>query len=237
MAPLANLTTEFDLDGRNITLRIRHNPRARRMILKIDHTSGEVHVTAPTKKSIKDVPDFVAREETWIRSKLAQLPERLTFTEGTIIPLRGTPTTLCHHPERRRGVWHNVEAATLGVSGDRAFMARRVNDWLRREARAALLEAVAGYTRHLDMALPRVTIRDTTTRWGSCSSTGALSFSWRLILAPPQILTYVAAHETAHLRYLNHSRAFWALVEDLHPDYRDAETWMKTNALELFRYG
>ena len=101
MVQAANLTTEMHLGDTNVTLRIKHNPRARRMILKIDHTSGEVHVTAPTKKSMKDAPGFVAREEAWVKSKLAQLPERQTFSAGATIPLQGTPTTICHHPERR----------------------------------------------------------------------------------------------------------------------------------------
>lgn len=237
MVQAATLITELHLGDTNITLRVKHNPRARRMILKIDHTSGEVHVTAPTKKSMKDAPGFVAREEAWVMSKLAQLPVRQTFTPGATIPLQDRPTTICHHPARRRGVWHNPELATLGVSGDAAFVPRRVTDWLRREARRLLIEAVSGFTKAQGLALPKITIRDTTTRWGSCSSTGAMSFSWRLVLAPPEILTYVAAHETAHLTHLNHSKAFWALLESLDPDYTSAEAWMKKNALELFRYG
>lgn len=237
MAQAANLTTELRMGDRNITLRIKHNPRARRMILKIDHTSGEVHVTAPTKKSMKDAPDFVAREQDWIKAKLAQLPDRQAFVEGAVIPLRGTPTVICHHPEKRRGVWHDKAFNALGVSGDAEFVPRRVSDWLRREARGALVEAVSGFTQALGLPLPKITIRDTTTRWGSCSSTGTLSFSWRLVLAPPNILTYVAAHETAHLTHLDHSKAFWALLESLDPDYRSAEAWMNQNAMELFRYG
>lgn len=237
MTKQANLVTQLDLDGRNITLRVRHNPRARRMILKIDHTSGEVHVTAPTKKSMKEALSFAAKEEEWIRAKLGELPQRQSFCHGAVIPFRGVPTTLIHEPERRRGVWHNAETATIGVSGDAEFMPRRMGDWLRREARSALGEAVSTWTGQLDLPLPKISIRDTSSRWGSCSSSGTLSFSWRLILAPPQILTYVAAHETAHLKHLNHSKSFWKLVERLHPDYQVAETWMKKNAVDLFRYG
>ena len=184
MVQAANLTTELHLGDTNVTLRIKHNPRARRMILKIDHTSGEVHVTAPTKKSMKDAPGFVAREEVWVKSKLAQLPQRQAFIAGATIPLQGTPTPICHHPERRRGVWHDRALATLGVSGDTQFVPRRVHDWLRREARRLLVDAVAVFTQAQSLALPKITIHDTTTRWGSCSSSGALSFSWRLILAP-----------------------------------------------------
>lgn len=237
MATQANLITQIDLDGRTITLRVRHNPRARRMILKIDHTTGEVHVTTPTKKSMKEALSFAAQEEAWIRAKLDQLPQRQGFHDGAVIPLRGIPTTIYHDPKRRRGVWHNAEEDAIGVSGDAEFIPRRVNDWLRREARHALIDAVSLWTSRLDLALPKVSIRDTSSRWGSCSSSGALSFSWRLILTPPQILGYVAAHETAHLRHLNHSKAFWKLVETLDPDYKTAETWMKKNAVDLFRYG
>lgn len=237
MVRAANLVTEFEVGGRNVTLRVRHNPRARRMILKIDHTSGEVHVTAPTKKSMKEALSFAAREESWIRKKLAELPSRQSFVHGAGIPLRGSLAIISHRPERRRGVWYDPGEATICVSGDAAFVPRRVGDWLRREARSALVGAVSNFTKELALPLPKVTIRDTTSRWGSCSSTGTLSFSWRLILAPPEILTYVAAHETAHLKHLNHSRAFWTLLEHLDPDYKTAEAWMKSHAVDLFRYG
>lgn len=237
MAQAANLITEFELDGKNITLRVKHNPRARRMILKIDHTSGEVHVTAPTRKSMNQALDFAAKEASWIRKKLEDLPPRQRFVHGAEIPLQGTSTTIWHRPERRRGVWHDPDQKMIFVSGEADFVSRRVHDWLRREARHTLVSAVSDYTRALDLPLPKVTIRDTSSRWGSCSSSGSLSFSWRLILAPPGILTYVAAHEAAHLRHLNHSRAFWQLLENLDPNYRAAETWMKAHAVELFRYG
>ena len=106
-----------------------------------------------------------------------------------------------------------------------------------RQARADLVAAVTRHTATLAVNARRVTLRDTTTRWGSCSSSGALNFSWRLIMAPPYVLDYLAAHEVSHLVQMNHSDAFWAIVARLIPDYARAESWLKTHGVELMRYG
>lgn len=231
------LVIPFDLGGEIIMLRIKHNPRARRMILRVDHVSHDVVVTCPTKRSMAEALPFAMGEREWIAGKVAALPGRKPFRHGAVIPYRGTPTTLCHCPEKRRGVWHDPETGTINVSGDKDFMGRRTEDFLKRQAKEELTAAVRRHTLALGLALPKVTVRDTTSRWGSCSSSGALNFSWRLILAPPEILNYVAAHECAHLVHHNHSRAFWAQVEALDPDYEDHEAWITHSGADLFAYG
>jgi predicted metal-dependent hydrolase len=232
----ALLTTHLDLNGENVTLRVKHNPRARRMILRIDHTSGEVVVTSPTKKAMKDAVAFAVKESTWIAEKLANLPKTCLFADGAKIPLRGELATLRHRPEKRRGVWFTPQTQEINISGEAEFLGRRLEDFFRKEAKSALTERVASFTKTLEMPLPKITVRDTTSRWGSCSSSGTLSFSWRLILAPTRILNYVAAHEVAHLLHHNHSKAFWNQVEALDPDHKACETWMKGHAADLFRY-
>src|SRR6185436_13442685 len=107
-----------------------------------------------------------------------------------------------------------------------AHVARRVREFLEREARRDLAEAVIRHTAALGVPARRLTVRDTTSRWGSCSAKGCLSFSWRLILAPPFVLDYLAAHEVAHLVELNHSPKFWRLVKRLYPDFARAKAWL-----------
>ena len=230
-------TTQLIIDGKSIPVRIRHNPRARRIILRLDHKTGDVVVTSPTKKGMKEALAFAAKEATWIAEKRSKLPKPQVFEDGASFPFRGDLVHLQHCPEKKRGTWIDRETATINVSGDTDFIARRTEDFLRREAKTALTEAVARFTRTMDLPLPRVTVRDTSSRWGSCSTSGALSFSWRLILAPSEILIYVAAHECAHLQHHNHSKAFWRLVASLDPNYREAESWLTRDGADLFRYG
>jgi predicted metal-dependent hydrolase len=207
------------------------------MIIRIDHTTGEVVVTSPTKKAMKEALAYAAKEHRWIARHRARLPKRQPFVDQAIIPFQGVPTRLVHRPDKRRGVWHDEEAAQINISGDTEFVGRRTEDFLRRMAKAELSGCVQAFTAHLQLPMSRVTVRDTSSRWGSCSSTGALSFSWRLILAPPHVLRYVAAHECAHLMHHNHSKAFWALVQKLDENFSEGEAWLSQSGYELFRYG
>ena len=114
--------------------------------------------------------------------------------------------------------------------------ARRLQRYLRELARDRLAAASDLYAARLGCGYTSLTLRDTRSRWGSCSSTGGLMYSWRLILAPPEILNYVAAHEVAHLQEMNHSRAFWAAVEKIHGDYRAQRRWLQSEGNALHRY-
>jgi len=125
----------------------------------------------------------------------------------------------------------------IAVCGDRPHVARRVREFLEAEARRDLAAAVRRHTARLGGTARRVTVGDTTSRWGSCSARGALSFSWRLILAPAYILDYLAAHEVAHLRELNHSHRFWKTVYELCPRTDEAERWLKRHGSDLHRFG
>jgi predicted metal-dependent hydrolase len=125
----------------------------------------------------------------------------------------------------------------LRVSGRTEHAARRLRDWLFEEAHRDLDERVLHHARALGVAPKRLTVRDQATRWGSCSTTGALSFSWRLILAPARILDYVAAHEVAHLKEMNHGPQFWALVQRLMPTMKEAKRWLQLYGLDLHQYG
>lgn len=123
------------------------------------------------------------------------------------------------------------------VAGETPHVDRRVADFLRREARADLEKASRQCAQMLGLAIKQVSIRDPSSRWGSCSTTGVLSYSWRLILAPPYVLDYLAAHEVAHLVEMNHSPRFWRVVDKLCPNVKRAKAWLDAHGTELHRYG
>jgi hypothetical protein len=110
-------------------------------------------------------------------------------------------------------------------------------DWMKRQANLDLNARVAVHADRLDLTPARIVVRDQTTRWGSCSTSGALSFSWRLVLAPPFVLDYLAAHEVAHLGHMNHGPRFWNLVERTMPRHEEARTWLRKHGASLHRYG
>lgn len=123
------------------------------------------------------------------------------------------------------------------VSGGEQHGPRRLADWLRAQAKAELTERTHYHAANLGCRPTRISVRDQTTRWGSCSSNGTISFSWRLIFAPAYVLDYVAAHEAAHLREMNHGPRFWRLVRETMPDMQRARSWLKQNGAELHRFG
>jgi predicted metal-dependent hydrolase len=151
------------------------------------------------------------------------------------VPLRGEPHPIVQAPAGCDLV--RVEDGAIAIAGRPALTERLVSSWLRREAGRDLAGAVARHATALALPPPPITLRDPKTRWGSCSARRSLSLSWRLILAPPTVLDYVAAHEVAHLVEMNHSRRFWAVVARLSPDHRQHEAWLREHGRGLHRYG
>jgi predicted metal-dependent hydrolase len=231
---------EIVFDRESYLVRLRRHPRARRYTLRIQSAAREVVLTMPQRGSVKQARAFAEKHGGWIAARLNRLPQAVPFAEGTVVPLRGEPHRIAHRPGRRGTVW--VEAGddgamSLCVAGEAPHVGRRVGDFLRREAKRDLQHASVTAAGKLGVLVRRVSVRDQSSRWGSCSTTGVLSYSWRLILAPPFVLEYLAAHEVAHLVEMNHSRRFWALVERLDPDWRRAKSWLDANGAELHRYG
>lgn len=231
------------IDGREIEISLRANPRARRYIVKVDPTTGEVSVTAPSSRSLSHALDFAKKERNWIAGMLANVPVPIELALGAPILYRGIVHVIRRGETRedvvcRGPVWIDNAAprATIRVTGQPEHASRRVRDWLMAEARRKIGERVAEYSEVLGVQPKRVTIRDTASRWGSCSSLRYLSFSWRLIMAPPHVLDYVVAHEVAHLRELNHEPRFWRLVERLVPHTRRSQVWLEDHGATLHRY-
>lgn len=233
----------LEIGGRSVEISLRANPRARRYIVKVDPTTGEVLVTAPSLRSLSDALDFAKKEKNWIADMLANVPARIELKPGSSILYGGVVHILLRAaaPERgkRRGpVWIDGDTLlpTIRVAGRDEHIPRRVCDWLKAEARKHIGARVTEYSRALEVRARRVTVRDTTSRWGSCSSHHYLSFSWRLVMAPPFVLDYVVAHEVAHLRELNHEPKFWRLVDGLVSHRQEAQTWLDEHGAMLYRY-
>ena len=221
-------------------VRVRRHRMARRYTLRIQAATREVVLTMPPRGCLKEAKDFAQKHGGWIASRLDHLPKAEPFAHGIIVPLRGQPHRIVHRKGMRGTVW--IEVAEDGerklcVAGDAPHVDRRVGDFLRREAKADLEQASHRFAEQIGASFTRVSVRDPSSRWGSCSTTGVLSYSWRLILAPPYVLDYLAAHEVAHLIEMNHSARFWRLVDKMCPNVRRAKDWLESHGTELHRYG
>jgi predicted metal-dependent hydrolase len=213
----------------------RRNSRARRVSLRIDPTGGAVVVTLPTRATRKAGMALLMGHAEWVSNRLAALPEAVAFVEGATVPIGGMPHRICHAPAARGGAF--LLDQELHVTGALEFLSRRVRDFLRQEARRRLGALVAAKAGLIGEMPKRITVKDTTSRWGSCSSDKSLALSWRLVMAPAFVQDYVVAHEVAHLRHMNHGPKFWSLVDELTPHTRAAIPWLRMEGPRLLRIG
>lgn len=226
------------IDGRLVPLRVIVNPRARHISLRLDSARREAVAVSPSARLAPKAAAFAIDRAGWIQAHLARLPLAIPLTPGAIIPLRGQPHRLvmtkgCAPARIEPG---SPAQIIVGAPDAEAF-AGRVRRFLAAEAKRDLARAVAVHARTLQVAWKSITVKDTTSRWGSCNSDGALCFSWRVVLAPPAILDYLAAHETAHLRELNHSKRFWNHVARCAPEFEKAEAWLRKHGASLHAVG
>jgi len=231
---------EIVCDRATYLARIRRHRQARRYTLRIQATTREVIITIPPRGTLKEAREFAQKHGGWIAARLGRLPEAAPFADGVTVPVRGVPHRIEHRRGTRGTVWIEVSAEgkrILCVAGDAPHVNRRVGDFLRREAKRDLEIASHRFAAALGVTVKRVVVRDQSSRWGSCSTTGLLSYSWRLILAPSVVLDYLAAHEVAHLVEMNHSPRFWRLVQRLCPSHDNAKAWLDTHGADLHRYG
>lgn len=217
---------------------IRHQPRAKRYGLRIDPKKGPVLVI-PRAGTLGGARKFVKSYQSWLIKALGRLPDAKPFMPGAVIPLRGIDTKLVATGGLRGVVQQDLETvpSQILVPGDMAHFARKVTDWLKKQAKHDINAAVRLYTDEMGLHPKSVRIGDASTRWGSCSSAKNLCFSWRLILAPPEILDYLVVHEMAHLRHMDHSPHFWALVARYCADFKLYKSWLKKHGHALFCYG
>ena len=213
------------------------NVRARRISIRIDTARREAIVTAPSKRSLRAAADFARSKTGGINSQLARLPAALPLQAGAAIPLRGEEVVLEAAGGRGPSHYQAGPPPRLVITGPDFTFEGRCRRLLKHLAREDVETAVAGFARAGARAPKRIRISDTTSRWGSCSSTGTMSISWRLICAPPPVLSYVVAHELAHFDHMDHSPAFWARVGEIMPDYKKPEAWLKRHGAQLHALG
>ena len=223
------------VDGVDVAVSVRLNPWARRIVLRVNPANGEVIVTAPARGGAGPALAFARRETQWIAGQLQRMPEQVALIPGAEVPYLGLRHPIRHSLARGPApVW--IEDDALMVSGRVEHAPRRLIDFFKREARQLLATRAIEYAARLGTRPGRISVRDTKSRWGSCSARGALSFSWRLIFAPDYVRDYVVAHEVAHLKEMNHSPRFWAQVKILSPESGRARQWLRDHGRSLLRY-
>ena len=223
------------IDGEKLGVVVRLNPKARRMVMRINPVSGDVMVTAPKRMGRAAALAFVRGESEWLRGQRAQAPKKVALAPGALVPFMGTPHRIRAAEQKNLApVW--CEGDEIFVSGRAEHAGRRLADFFKREARKCFEASALEFGDRLGVRPARITVRDTSSRWGSCSSARSLAFSWRLIFAPDYVRDYVVAHEVAHLKEMNHGPRFWAHVESLTPHVRRARKWLRENGRTLLRY-
>ena len=223
------------VDGADVAVNVRLNPRARRIVMRVHPATGEITVTAPARGGAGPALAFVRGETQWIARQLQRLPKPVALMPGAMVPFRGVGHLIRHAAARGPApVW--TANGVIFVSGQAEHVSRRLTDFFKREARDLFAARALDYAARLGTRPGRISVRDTKSRWGSCSQDGSLSFSWRLILAPEYVRDYVVAHEVAHLKEMNHSARFWAHVKTLSPDVTRARQWLREHGRSLLRY-
>jgi hypothetical protein len=215
-----------------VHLTLRRSARARRFSLRVSRVDGQVTLTLPTSAPEVDAMAFARSKGAWVSAALARLAPPATIGFGAVLPIEGRMLALTAGTVRAP----RIEGEALLLPPCAARLGTRLATYLRFVARDRLQAACARHSAALGRPFARITLRDTRSRWGSCAPDGSLMFSWRLILAPPEVLDYVAAHEVAHLAEMNHSPAFWAVVARLCPGYAAPRAWLKRHGQGLHAY-
>ncbi|HTV87890.1 MAG TPA: M48 family metallopeptidase [Stellaceae bacterium] len=215
---------------------IRINPRARRLLLRIDAAARQVELVLPRGVAAERGLTFLVAQRGWIAARLAALPEPVPFAEGAVVPILGVPHVIRREAETAASPVA-IAGGEIRVKGDPRHLPRRVRDHLARLAAGELAHRARACALRIDRPIVRIAVRDTKSRWGSCSAAGSLSFSWRLVMAPEPVIDYVVAHEVAHLVEMNHGPRFWRLVRTLVGDTAAPRAWLKRNRNRLFSYG
>lgn len=258
---------EITVVGLEAPLELRRHAAARRLTLRVCHTRRAVIVTLPAYSTVSEASRFLNEHLDWIKDKLAALPAPVPFRDNCIVRYRGEDHVVQFVGQTRHKSVAWVEGARaaadarreaeaiaeatgrkprplaksqlprLCVSGLPEHAPRRLRDWLIERAKEQLSARVAYHAERLGLRPRRVTVRDQSSRWGSCSSSRVLAFSWRLIFAPSFVLDYVAAHEVAHLKEMNHGPRYWELVRKTYPRLEEARRWLHRHGAELHRYG
>ncbi len=225
----------YDLENSfDFPLQVNVSTHSRRLTLRIDSKQHQAVLTMPRLCSRRKAYAFVEAHRDWVEENLARLPKVRDFTDGETISLLGQSVTICRLPDSNSAA--RLENNTLYVGGEAVFLHRRVKDYIKREAKKAFLTLSRAYAERIGCEVNDVFIKDTKSRWGSCSSLNNINYNWRIALAPSVVINYLMAHEVAHLRHHDHSPAFWHCVEALNPEAAEGRRWLKAHGNELYLY-
>lgn len=221
--------------GGEAALNIRRSQRARRVALRITPGSGEVELVVPLTATLKQGIAFAREKASWLKTHLSKIPPPVPFEDGAVIPVHDRPRRIRRTDELFRGIWLKDNELQVATSPDR--LSGDIRRWLKERAREELTRKAEEKSVMLQRCYRRISVRDTSSRWGSCSPDGDLSFSWRVIMAPDFVLDYLVAHEVAHLEEMNHSRRFWAIVYQIAEHADMGREWLRLEGAHLHRYG
>ncbi|MEM6385381.1 MAG: SprT family zinc-dependent metalloprotease [Pseudomonadota bacterium] len=222
---------EFSLKtAPEVTVNLRRSRRARRISLRVSSLDGKITLTMPPGTPARVGQAFAEEKAAWLRRAVGNVLAPVPVVIGASLPIGGQDHLVTLGKGRAAAIKDGMIAAPAAREGP------AVEALLKLLARERLSQSVTRYANRLGRTPGRLTLRDTRSRWGSCSSSGNLMFSWRLIMAPVRVLDYVAAHEVAHLQHMDHSTAFWACVEDLFPDHKAERVWLRQEGATLHRF-
>lgn len=224
----------FDFSGIfDFEIKIKKTPLAKRITLRIDEKNRIPVLTIPEKCSKKKAVLFIQEHIDWIRQTLAKLPHLQRIKDREQINILGKKITIIHSPTQR-GTF--LEQDTLLVGGSIEFLHRRTIDYIKKQTHQYLCDLSRAYAQKINSKINKITLKDTKTRWGSCSNRNNINYNWRIALAPVFVINYLVCHEVSHLIYQDHSSDFWTCVNNLCPQYKEAREWLKTNGKTLYKY-
>ena len=216
----------------NIDVKLIRSARARQITLRVSSLDGKVSVTAPKHVSTPKIEKFLYQQESWVKWKRSEVPKKLDVTIGSIIPYRGQMVKLVKYAGK------NILLSDdkLLIPESKKCVGLITKEFLKQAARKHIEYEATNYSKKIGKSYTKLSLRDTRSRWGSCNGKKALMFSWRLVMAPPEVLSYVAAHEVAHLKHMNHSVQFWEEVMRLYGKHYKARQWLREKGMSLHRY-
>ncbi len=226
------MAEQIEIGDPPIPVIIKRSARARRYSLRISNKDGAISLTVPKYAAMAEAMNFAREQEGWMRKHLARQLKPLPLIFGGSVLFDGEYRRI----EQGTGRAVRFEDGIIHVPGNADKLTAKLRAYFKTMARERLVAASVHYADMLERPIGRVTLRDTRSRWGSCTSDGNLMYSWRLIMAPREVQAYVAAHEVCHLIEMNHSDAYWTLVAGIYPDYKAKRSWLKNNGSVLHRY-
>lgn len=223
---------ELQLAHLRLPLTFRRSMQARRLSMKLN-PDRRLTVTGPRRATVRQVEAFVLRHADWVQAQIGKLQAPVLLLPGALVPVLGQTVRLEYGAPRGGD---GLSGGALTVTGPARQYETRLKHWLHAAVRQEIRHLADAACARGGLSYRAISLRDTISRWGSCSRTGSLSFSWRLVFAPHAVLDYVVCHEIAHLRHMDHSPRFWGLVETLMPGYAAQRDWLMSQGHALHRY-